>query len=113
MKHFTWYFLQGILVLFGKKGLRMNITDIGELVREARRDQRMTQVELAEKSGVSRVRINRLECGEVFDMTFSNVMSLLEALDLSLRIGTANAGRPVFEELQEQKDDLYDTPGLG
>ncbi len=91
----------------------MNILDVGDLVRETRRQKKMTQAELAEKSGVSRVRIVQLERGEVFDMTWSNVTSLLEALELSLRIGEANAGRPVLEDIQEQKDDLYDTPGMG
>lgn len=91
----------------------MNILDVGELVRETRRQKKMTQAELAEKSGVSRVRIVQLERGEVFDMTWSNVTGLLEALELSLRIGEANAGRPVLEDIQEQKDDLYDTPGMG
>lgn len=91
----------------------MNILDVGDLVRETRRQKKMTQAELAEKSGVSRVRIVQLERGEVFDMTWSNVTGLLEALNLSLRIGEANAGRPVLEDIQEQKDDLYDTPGMG
>ena len=91
----------------------MDLLDLGELIRDTRKARKMTQVELSQASGVSRLRIVKLERGEVFDMSYQNVTKLLSALDLDLRVGTANAGRPTFEELQERKDDLYDTPRLG
>lgn len=91
----------------------MTLLDIGETVREHRLARGMTQAELSALSGVSRVRIIHLERGDVHDMTFSNVARILECLDLSIRVGAVNAGRPILEDLQNQKDDLYDTPGLG
>lgn len=91
----------------------MNLIDIGEMVLEQRRKLGMTQVELAEKSNVSRTRIIQLERGEIFDMRFSNILDILQAVELTLKVGSFNADRPVFEDLVAQQDDLYDTPGLG
>lgn len=91
----------------------MNIGDLGIMVRERRKELALTQVALAELSGVSRVRISHLERGDVHDMSWANVRRILEALDLSIRIGPANAGRPVLDDLLQQRDDLYDTPRLG
>ncbi|MCW3782932.1 helix-turn-helix domain-containing protein [Defluviimonas salinarum] len=89
----------------------MDLFDISDRIREARKARGLTQEELAERAGLSRVRLNQLENGAVFDMKFGSVMSVLEALDLTLRIGTANAGRPTLDDLQrEQEEDS--APGL-
>lgn len=91
----------------------MNLMEIGEMVLEQRRQLGMTQVELAEKSEVSRTRIIQLERGEIFDMRFSNLLDILQAVGLTLKVGSFNADRPVYEDLVAQKDDLYDSPGMG
>lgn len=91
-------------------GLTMDIFDYGERVREERKARGMTQDELAEKAGLSRGRLNRIENGQIFDMKFATVVAVLEALDLSLRIGTANAGRPTLDDLQEEQRDDWPSP---
>ncbi|MEP3667791.1 MAG: helix-turn-helix transcriptional regulator [Roseibium sp.] len=88
----------------------MDLFDIGERVREERKARKMTQSDLAEAAGVSRVRVNQLEAGNVFDMRFGSVSAVLEALDLSFRIGSANSGRPTLDDIQQERDD--DGPGF-
>lgn len=82
----------------------MDLIEIGEIIRSKRRHQGMTQEELGKRAGLSRVRISQLETGRIFDMKFGNVIDVLGALGLDLRISSHNAGRPVFEELLERND---------
>lgn len=88
----------------------MDLFEISERVREQRKALGLTQAELAERAGISRVRVSQLEAGAHFDMRFSTVMAVLEALDLTLRLGTANAGRPTLDDIQNERDS--DTPGF-
>lgn len=80
----------------------MDIFELGERVREERRARGLTQEELGQKAGLSRVRIGQLESGQLYDMKFSSVMSVLNELDLTFRIGPLNAGRPVLDDLLEE-----------
>ena len=70
----------------------------------------MTQQELGERAGVSRVRINQLENGNVFDMRMGNVIRVLNALGLGMRISERNNGYPVYEELVEIRERESSSP---
>lgn len=59
--------------------------DIGGLVRQARKDQDLTQLQLAERVGVSRDWIIRLEQGKG-SVELALVLRTLKALGLSLRV---------------------------
>ncbi len=89
----------------------MDLFEIGEMVRERREAMGLTQAELAERSGVSRVRISHLESGRVFDMSFGKLSALLDACGMSLRVADRRDARPVFEEIRRENED--DLPGLG
>jgi len=91
----------------------MDIFELGETIREARRSAGMTQEQLAKASGVSRVRVVQLETGTAMDMQMSNVLRLLGALGLELQIAREGDARPSFEEIMARRDELYDTPGMG
>lgn len=49
-----------------------------------RKQSKLTQVELAEKSGVGRVTISRLESGELKETTIGTLAKLAEALEVSV-----------------------------
>jgi transcriptional regulator with XRE-family HTH domain len=57
------------------------VVKIGDKLREARTRRLMTQVQLAEKSGVNQVTIARIERDQV-DPRFSTIRRLARALDV-------------------------------
>lgn len=79
----------------------MDIFDIAEIVKSQRVRKDMTQAELAEAAGLSRTSIVNLENGKLFDIRFGKILSVLNALDLDLRVSDFNSGRPVLEDLLE------------
>lgn len=49
-----------------------------------RKESKMTQAELSERSGVGRVTISRLESGELKETTIGTLSKLADALDVSV-----------------------------
>jgi len=83
----------------------MDIFEIGEEVKRARQALGMTQEQVAGIAGISRVRLVQLENGAINEMKFGNVLAVLSALDLTLRVGADNGGRPVLEDLQKDQEE--------
>ena len=73
--------------------------EIGSLVRQSRKDQRLTQLELANRVGVSRDWIIRLEQGKG-GVELALVLRTLKALGLVLDI------RPRKSEFTEEADGI-------
>ena len=88
----------------------MDLIEIGESVRNARRDKGWSQDELAVASGASRARIVALENGSAPEFGVKLLSRILTALDLDLRLTTLNASRPTLEDLTEEAEDA---PRLG
>ena len=66
------------------------------MVNQARKDQGLTQKQLAHKAHVSRQLINRLEQGDAANITLSRLLAVLAALGCTLHIdqdGEAVASR--------------------
>jgi transcriptional regulator with XRE-family HTH domain len=81
------------------------LSSIGQTVRQARRAKRLSQDRLAELSGVSRPRIAALEGDKITDITFGNLLSILQALDLDLRVVPLSRKRPTLEELRADEGE--------
>ena len=58
----------------------------GELIKETRKEQKLTQQELAEKIGKERAYIAKIEQGKT-DLQISNFVQIINALGLSLKVG--------------------------
>lgn len=58
----------------------------GELIKETRKEQKLTQQELADKIGKERAYIAKIEQGKT-DLQISNFTQIINALGLSLKIG--------------------------
>ena len=54
---------------------------ISENIKKIRENNNLTQTELAEKTGLTRVTINRIETGAQKDISASNLNKIKEALD--------------------------------
>jgi transcriptional regulator with XRE-family HTH domain len=82
----------------------LELLDIGELIKRARRDANMTRVHLATLSGVSRARIEALENQRVPEMGYNSVLRLLRVLGLDLAVTTFNRGRPTADDLRRENE---------
>lgn len=58
---------------------------MGEVLQEARKEEHITQVELAKRTGTSKSYISRIENG-LIDPTFSSFMRIVNALGLRLEL---------------------------
>ena len=79
---------------------QIDLAQIGQVVRQARRSRRLSQDRLSRLSGVSRARIAALESERIGDITFRNLLNILQALDLDLRVVALNRQRPTLEDLR-------------
>ena len=83
----------------------MNLQEIGQRVRDARRRRKLSQAALAKQFGMSRAAISGIERGTIREIGVRKLMRLCDALGLDLRV-QSQAKRPSLEELQrELRDD--------
>lgn len=88
----------------------MDLIEIGQRIRIARRERGWTQSRLATGANVSRARIDAIENGRASDFGVRGLIQMLHTLGLDLSIGPENRGRPTLEDLTEE---LENAPRLG
>lgn len=76
-----------------------DLLKIGEQIKGARRRQGLSQRELSLRSGVSRARIEALENQRIPDIGFKNLLRIMNAVGLDLRVTDFNLRRPTLEDL--------------
>ncbi len=86
--------------------IQMTLASLGQTIRQTRRSKRLSQERLSQLSGVSRARIAALEGDKITDITFGNLLNILHALDLDLRLVQLNRQRPTLEDLQADHGDM-------
>lgn len=69
----------------GHTPARKEVKKVGYKLKEVREEKRMTQEELAEKSGVSRPTIVALETGKTTDVKMSTLQKLASAMDTTVQ----------------------------
>lgn len=75
---------------------------IGEQIRQARKNHKISQSKLAKALGMSRTTIGQIENGSVQEIGARKLIRVLEFLGLEIRIRPA--GRPpTLEELREEE----------
>ncbi len=79
--------------------IMLNLLTIGQVITTHRKAAKLTQVQLAERSRVSRATIAALETGAMRELGYNKVMQILSVLGLDLRVTAANLGRPTLEDL--------------
>ena len=89
----------------------MDLIELGERVKATRKARGWSQTKLAEKSGVSRARIEALENTRIAEIGFKHLMRVMNSLDLDLRITQLNRGRPTLEDLAAE-EAIQDAPRL-
>lgn len=77
---------------------------IGQHIREARKNRRLTQAELASALSMSRTTVGQIENGTVQDIGVRKLIRMMDYLGLTLRVRPAGAP-PTLEELREEVDE--------
>ena len=80
----------------------LDLVEVGQQIRSARKSLSWTQAEFVKRSGVSRARIDALENGRAAEFGIKHLTRLLNALGLDLRITTLNNSRPTLDDLREE-----------
>ena len=80
-----------------------DLVELGSVIKSARKRQRLTQSDLARKSGVSRARIDALENERTAGIGFKPVLRLLNALGLDLKVTELDRARPTLEDLMAEE----------
>lgn len=81
-----------------------DLADLGPLVKEARRQQRLTQAELAGMVGLARQTVVAFEAGCTPEISFSSVARLMNAVGLALRAGAYREARRTLDDLVDEDE---------
>jgi transcriptional regulator with XRE-family HTH domain len=81
------------------------LAEIGDQIAFARKRRDLTQVQLAEKSGVSRATIDLLENGRASEIGYSRLARILATVGLELHLQAVTAQRPTLEDLLNENSD--------
>ncbi len=76
--------------------------EIGQQIRQARKERKLSQEELGRAIGMSRTTIGQIENGTIQDIGVRKLIRLLEYLGLELRLRPAGKP-PTLEELREEE----------
>lgn len=77
--------------------------DVAEMLKEARREARLSQDTLAQRAGVARTTVARMENLSKGDMSVSALLRLLEAVVYDLKLVKLGHVRTIEDILAEQR----------
>lgn len=79
--------------------------DVADMLKEARREASLSQSELAQRAGVSRSTVARMETLAKGDMSVSALVRLLEAAGYDLKLVKSGHMRTLEDILAEQRQE--------
>jgi HTH-type transcriptional regulator/antitoxin HipB len=82
--------------------MHMDVQQIGQKLREARKSLGRTQAEVAAPLGMSRATVSAIENGTVSEIGVRKLMALCASLGLALSVAPRDQ-RPTFLELREEQ----------
>ena len=80
----------------------MTLADLGPLLRQARREAKLSQEQLAKPLGMSRATISAIESGRCEEIGFAKLASLLDLVGLEVVV-TPRKGRPTVDDLRAER----------
>jgi transcriptional regulator with XRE-family HTH domain len=80
-----------------------NLADVADMLKAVRRGSRLSQEELAQRAGVARTTVARMETLARNDMSVSALVRLLEAAGYDLKFVPHGHGRTLEDILAEQR----------
>jgi transcriptional regulator with XRE-family HTH domain len=79
------------------------LADVAEQLKEARRQAGLTQQQLAERAGLNRLTVGRMENLANNDMSVAALVRLLEAAGFDVKVVKAGHSRTLDDILAEQR----------
>jgi len=81
------------------------LADVAEQLKAARRQAGLTQQQLAERAGLNRLTVGRMENLTHGDMSVAALLRLLEAAGFELKVVKVGHARTLEDILEEQRRD--------
>ncbi len=78
----------------------MKLYEIGQQIRKLRKEQGITQEELAQKAGISRITIGKLERGQIGSISIKTLDIILDTLGYEMKMHKkleGSFGLPILE----------------
>jgi transcriptional regulator with XRE-family HTH domain len=82
----------------------MRLTELGPVLKDARKAAGLAQQQLAAPLGMSRATISAIESGRCQEIGFSKLAALLNAVGLELTV-RPRASRPTIDQLRAERRD--------
>ena len=82
---------------------------VGEAIKQARKAQNMTQQELAEKIGVQRAQVSKIESGR--NLTLSTISRCFKAMGLEASLSVSGLGRSFIADSKRIKNTCRHSEG--
>jgi transcriptional regulator with XRE-family HTH domain len=79
------------------------LAEVGQELQQARLQKRLSQEKLAQRAGVSRVTLSRMETAAKTDMSLAALLRLTRALGYELRLVERGRQRTLADVLAEQQ----------
>lgn len=79
------------------------LAEVGQALQQARLQKRLSQAELAQLTGVSRVTLSRMETAAKGDMSLGALLRLAGALGYELKLVERGHQRTLLDVLAEQQ----------
>jgi len=89
-------------ILFRHQVSKMQLPEIGRLLKSARRGAKLSQLELAQPLGMSRATISSLESSRCAEIGFTKLAALLERVGLEL-VAAPRKSRPTIDDLRAER----------
>jgi transcriptional regulator with XRE-family HTH domain len=80
----------------------MTLTELGPLLRQARREARLSQEQLAKPLGMSRATVSAIESGRCEEIGFAKLAALLDLVGLEVVVAPRK-GRPTVDDLRAER----------
>lgn len=80
----------------------MDLYEIGQLIRKARKGRKLSQSSLGQQLGMSRATISGIENGTVSEIGIRKILSLCVALGLEL-LAQEKTKRPTLQQLMKEQ----------
>lgn len=82
----------------------MDMTEIGNAIKAARKRKKLSQEQLGDKLGMSRATISGIETGRIFEIGIRKVMAVCGSLGLELSVGECRP-YPTLQELRQEQHE--------